>query len=1444
VDSLSFNKKSQIENSASSVSFTGQRSIIEETGAQKYRFFAPPYDSKKYTVALEIVSVKDGKDGKNRNTGELVSSGRPLIVRNSIPFLNKENGTYDMDAKDANLPKNDMVGYRFVLLDKEKLKQTNDLDAARAGYLLDSGNTVKGEDGSFSYFSKRQGFVNKTGPMIHIFPDSYNVKDKDGKFVRNAFNKAGGNIQGMIDKLKNSKELEPYEMIITTPLFGGDDISSHGYWTANPFQISRIKGNINDFKELQSVMFDKGKSYVADGAFTSQNFEGPQFQHVLKWGKMSPFYSWFKLDKTDSLNTDFKLGILPDAVETMSTDPESKEYKKAELLKENIAFKIVNPKYIEKDPSKRASGDWVKNPDYDKSRPTYIQLYDKRLAGKQGDDIKNLITVYEKQNTDNPYDITTHQDSVQTYYFEVDPDDNRFKTKGATLKQLNEQGYVSKDGKQRKGYDSFFQMGTYSIVRKGGTGGYSAWDGQVDLVKMNISAPTNDPKDITGNRQVKNYFYGLASYWTKLTDDALMEHIAKGIGTDRSKTFDNIAKSYKNQGVTKNLLNYIYNSIDDDDFESAYKEALAKKSSGQIIDEAVIEFPLESVEFAPDLTAALSTPYITPRPMDRNTDPNQTKTELLEDMPDNIKRLYKDSMEGYFVSVLEDLDAKMPRDKKLFASSNVGELTLYGKAVARIVSSDIMKYGLVKALFPESEVKFDKNGNASYDPNLRYKGVAALGINEPGPEYEAMALAFKLKNGFNHLSSSNTSDLTNALYNRFKDISFADIETARAIMDKTGAGLNWRFDATKDVADLDQRRAQNPGVSFERCWDDVIDFWGGFIGKIRENNPASYVIAEVTDLWGFSRFSADNKNAVARKAIKEFENSFTSDEQKTIIFNFFQRFNSMAGMGGNDKEALDAVVSPETQKKYRNMTLEQLESDFSIMTNREYKQLRDFMYYQGNEPSKNVSYMAQQHLDIGKYVDPDVAERMLYDRTGATTGSNYSTFFGLYPELFGQNFEFGDVKKYRLHKIKAIEDGLRGFFKSASPQFINSSHIFLNNHDKPRPLHCMALDMELFLSNLKTPEQKMIAKEVTRSKKTDTVSSMGVAVGKKYLEVFEKAMKKVGYGPNSSEMEAVRLAIADLAQGKYLGLPADMERSKAFGYYPFDITMKHVIRQARYLANNGEADWGLSNLEPSDSKLSSDEQELFDAAFGQFEPYMDKLASVLKTMFVTVGVPTIYAGDESGHSGYETPTKNVELGIRNIIHHDWLTDSNKPYIKKFNNEVMAAAKIHKDPKLSALADGFPLMVPQYVKDSKGNTVSDGNHTALFKYNENGSQVLVVYSNARMKKEGENLKERAMSTLNKNVDTSVESINLQYELQYPDGDKEKDNKNVTKTAAPEGAKFKKLKYDDKKAEYVDDNETTYVVKNGKLVAETKINYAGVATASIELDDVANIFYRVA
>ena len=68
-------------------------------------------------------------------------------------------------------------------------------------------------------------------------------------------------------------------------------------------------------------------------------------------------------------------------------------------------------------------------------------------------------------------------------------------------------------------------------------------------------------------------------------------------------------------------------------------------------------------------------------------------------------------------------------------------------------------------------------------------------------------------------------------------------------------------------------------------------------------------------------------------------------------------------------------------------------------------------------------------------------------------------------------------------------------------------------------------------------------------------------------------------------------------------------------------------------------------------------------------------------------------------------------------------------------------------------------------------------------------------------------------------------------------------------AKDGEKFKKIKYNPKKAQYEDDGKL-YIVEGGRLYSATTVGPNGIKiapkadkTKPIELDDVANVFYKV-
>ncbi len=63
---------------------------------------------------------------------------------------------------------------------------------------------------------------------------------------------------------------------------------------------------------------------------------------------------------------------------------------------------------------------WVENK-RDKSKPTYVQIYDKRLATPDQINNDDVIRNYGNKNPEDPNEINNYMDSVVPYRFKINP---------------------------------------------------------------------------------------------------------------------------------------------------------------------------------------------------------------------------------------------------------------------------------------------------------------------------------------------------------------------------------------------------------------------------------------------------------------------------------------------------------------------------------------------------------------------------------------------------------------------------------------------------------------------------------------------------------------------------------------------------------------------------------------------------------------------------------------------------------------------------------------------------------------------------------------------------------------------------------------------------------------------------------------------------------------
>ena len=1223
---------SPIDNSGSiknpkNVAFTGQKKLKDDMGNAVLRLTVPPQIKleKDEYLGVELVSMYDfGPDG---TYGVMAGEDFPVKVDTDSSFKNGKKNYIDINLKDYAFDNAGEFGYRFIVTDKD--------GNIKRAYDDGIGTTIETENKNrYTIVSTRQGTQHPKGAMMHIFTDSYGVaknpasnkkekgtltpiatQDEVEDFKRTHFNRAGGTIKNITRELGEDGELSPYGYIMTTPLIGGGSVSSHGYHPKNHFKTTEGVGTKKDFMDLLTKCFDEGKGYVLDGAFTSQGYEGLQLNHAMKWFD-SPFKDWFKVSKDNDGNASFKLAVLPDNAN------------------ENAAVRIVNPKNVE----------GVK---YDKTKPSYIQFYDKRLATKeQLSDADKLIDAYNNKNTEDPYEITIHQDAILPYYFEINPDDAPFKGKAyTTFKELEKSGQLG----QVLSPDNT----PFKFVRKGQQGGFTGWDGNVDLVKMNLSCHNGTNSEIEGSNQARNYMYKVARYWTEETRNAIMLHI---MDTIRSKSnlpkedrkeqlneyFSGIEETY---GIEKGTLGKIYAKVQAEsraiekniplkDIEKSYNYKIADdKRDGRIfIRDEMFAFPLESLNMSPELLAVLSTPYITPRPT-KDTDPAASNEqiyqdaiksgELLDTMDEVYAQIYRTLTDIMSEIDIENKNNNASIQKRLLKRDNADSINLtpYGKYFISSAMGDIMTFFVTESLFEDTKynnlskdgkIVYTKenflNGTYGNSEELTLKKLGISGANSS--KEEAKQIARKMLDGIRNLKHDKPEEYRSFikyLKDEYLDRSIEEYKMAEVITDQTGAGLNWRFDAAKDVADWFDVKDKETLTS-ETAWEDVIGFWTPFVEQVRNINDSSYIIGEVTSLGEFDNYDWG---------------------------------------------------------KYKLAPKEKIDGTWDGLK----------------------------------------AERAYYEETGVTTGSNYNVYFGLYPKLFGKNIENGTMDDGTFRSISKFLNQSDNFINppqgaNVTQEFVQQSHIFLDNHDKPRAAHLMSLDSELFWSNFKDNKQsdiesaeKYLQRDFTHTitkqdgttevKKVidDDVSSKAVAVAKRYYEALDHEAKQQGI--KDSDIEIIKSAVSHLANGyKYKSdekIP-DFIKAESFGSTPFEITVRHVMEQAKSM--------GL--------KISGDtEKHLTDSLLKYItEPYTTKQVAIWEMMTGTTGTPTLFAGDELAQTGSERSSKNWDLGCRNLVRHDWLQgDDGKGYAKSFNKRLNAVTNLHKQKGMQPLIDGIPVVIP-------------------------------------------------------------------------------------------------------------------------------------------------------
>ena len=1243
---MEINKSNQVRN----VAFQGYQHKKTDTGAQAYEFNCV-YDSSKYDCEVQFFRV--GIDKKNNFFVERGSDGsmEPFFTADVPKSGVVVEPRYDLDLEDTQ-----PFAYRMVIKDKN------------------TGNVVKyihednNEKDGCSIVTRKGTSVTKQGPMYLAMHDSFapgyvyaGFNDKDtGKIIkpetadekkaiadkirnsnRTFANSFGGSMAGLEAKLHELRE-KGFKRLITTPLKGASNASRFGYWNENNMLMAGGAGTINNYNSLQREAFKNGMNLVDDGTFTSEGLQGIHFQRAIKWmdnDEKPAEYYYFRMSglKDNALG----MGVIP-------------------ANYENLNHKLVNSPF---EYSLQSNGQYKisENKKYDPDKPTTLQIFDNSMVtDKERKDTTSIIDHYSKTNPNgNKLAINTHDDTVIPYAFEVDPYEYRKNVENlnevnATREKANRVKLDSPRGTMFVG-----AMSGISIEEKN-EGGFVCWNAYTDMSKLNyftsnydneLLSDIKDPAERAvemnrlrrANAEVQDLAAGAAKYWTRHVRNVHNEYVAKTIG----EISDKPAKAYNRiEGILNSqnpdnpklpedvrLSRQVIQNVLEDNYEMRPKS----DDYDELLISSLMELPLDSIEFAPDMQGALSSPYLSKRSPDEDHI-GQSRYEAMVDSTYNVPKEYaktydkmnsvfKEDIKAFADKVLNEVDKNSK--EPLFDGDN---LTEYGQYVIPLVAEDIAKYAIVKAFMPDAKVKKLENGEIAYDyDDMMKKGTLKhFGINGDSQENEASQIVNRMKKGISNLETKDIAFVASSINKRIQNTNANSFKLAEVMVDRSGLGLDWRFDAAKDVADFDSVR--NGDQRFDTAWNNNIKFWGNMVEVIKKENPNSYTVAELTDVDGIIRDTMPDNGDVIYDNEGKAIGSLLDLAGITSEANYSYFFDGITNMFGYDFVTGDDKVGNKDSERIRK-----LEDSISRFADKpiDYKR-NSYTFASNHDKPRMVHFLS---MDMSLYN----ADLMNKDDVG-----HRKTAYMIMNDIMNES-ELSDYDKNIIYNDNE-------FFKNSSAKAVANGELLRNS-------------IGAINNDLKNEEKRKVSESNISEDKKQA----------KYAEIDDKYNKLYS---------ALSKSVADVVNGKYYK-NADDKHSSAnpdsykkvlekdgFGSKPIPDAFDIVFDQA-------EEKYGVKGLLDKDA-LNNYRNRVDSKAT---EVGRVKTRMIMRYLGALSGNPTLYAGDELGMTGGEDKCQNTYLQNRNALDESVLDKDSGNFradIADYRNQIMDISANRKDDDINML----------------------------------------------------------------------------------------------------------------------------------------------------------------
>lgn len=233
------------------------------------------------------------------------------------------------------------------------------------------------------------------------------------------------------------------------------------------------------------------------------------------------------------------------------------------------------------------------------------------------------------------------------------------------------------------------------------------------------------------------------------------------------------------------------------------------------------------------------------------------------------------------------------------------------------------------------------------------------------------------------------------------------------------------------------------------------------------------------------------------------------------------------------------------------------------------------------------AYPYKGKTDVGQKFngEPDAFVKF-FNETGITSEAGYSYFFTDLLTNFAPSFDTGTTDG-RHDRFRNRFDLL---LQTRSVDYLRNFYTFMGNHDKPRMIHGLALDMGLFHSNLlndysnfeQNREGRLAAIKVLSGAKTEadiplelrlnvdnndyflTASPRAIAMSKLLMEVLNEDCANVA---SDEDKARITQALVDLTNGNYLGVgqTENMQKIKIKELSSVENAFREVLNMAKGL---------------------------------------------------------------------------------------------------------------------------------------------------------------------------------------------------------------------------------------------------------------------------------------